>query len=294
MLNCNICNKIYASKNSLYNHNKKFHTNIENEIIIKNYLCKICNKIFTSRQGKYQHEKICKNKKETIHDLEIKKIELEKIKEENKLIQLKIKLQSINKIDTKTFKALNKILMNRSYINNTVNNTINNTINNINLISFGKEEIVELLTNQDKKMIMNSKYCCLEKMIELTNCGSYNQFKNIIITNIKDNFLYKYDDKLKYFVIANKLDTINELVNNRVMDIEVIYDELSTANKIDQQTKDIICSFLNKIQDDNIKFIDENENINYTNYKDYKINKIKILLYNNQDKITKDLALYFN
>ena len=84
MLNCNICNKIYASKNSLYNHNKKFHTNIENEIIIKNYLCKICNKIFTSRQGKYQHEKICKNKKETIHDMEKKKIELERIKEENK------------------------------------------------------------------------------------------------------------------------------------------------------------------------------------------------------------------
>lgn len=47
------------------------------------------------------------------------------------------------------------------------------------------------------------------------------------------------------------------------MDIEAIYDELSTANKIDQKTKNIIETFINKINNDNEKFEDRNDNITY-------------------------------
>ena len=57
-IRCNICNKDYSSKSSLYNHNKKYHDNKmqTNENInnmknkhfsdnnIKKYLCKFCNK----------------------------------------------------------------------------------------------------------------------------------------------------------------------------------------------------------------------------------------------------------
>ena len=42
---------------------------------------------------------------------------------------------------------------------------------------------------------MNAKFYCLEKLVEIIHCGNYNQFKNIIITNMKDNqeeeFFYK-------------------------------------------------------------------------------------------------------
>ena len=42
------------------------------------------------------------------------------------------------------------------------------------------------------------------------------------------------------------------------------------------------------------KFVDKQENITYTNYKDYKMHNIKILLYNNHDKITKDISLFIS
>ena len=56
---------------------------------------------------------------------------------------------------------------------------------------------------------MDAKMCCLEKLINIIHCDKYNQFKNIIITNMKDNYIYKYDDikglngnsKLLYYVI---------------------------------------------------------------------------------------------
>jgi hypothetical protein len=41
---------------------------------------------------------------------------------------------------------------------------------NFQLVGFGKEEITELLTNNEKKLIMNSKYDCLEKLIEIVHC----------------------------------------------------------------------------------------------------------------------------
>jgi hypothetical protein len=76
---CNICNKLYSSYKSLWNHNKEFHKNNNknkhiqqnnnnkniqqnNNIIklcdnIKKYYCNICNKNFNDRSNKWKHEK---------------------------------------------------------------------------------------------------------------------------------------------------------------------------------------------------------------------------------------------
>tara|TARA_B110000971_G_C19941716_1_gene469028 strand:+ start:398 stop:1144 length:747 start_codon:yes stop_codon:yes gene_type:complete len=228
-------------------------------------------------------------------DLEIEKVRLEKLKEETKLTKLKIKLQSIKRLDDKTFKAVNKYLMDRSYHNSQNNNVnSNNVINNYQILSIGNEDLKETLSLNDKKTIMNSRLCALEKMVEIVHCGGYDKFKNIIITNLKDNFAYKYDDDKGYFITATKNEVFNDLVSFRINDIEEIYDELSSANKIDSKTKELIQTFLDKIQNVDKPFTDENEDIKYPNYKSYKINNIKILLYNNQDKITKDIALLFS
>ena len=136
---------------------------------------------------------------------------------------------------------------------------------------------------------MNSRLGSLEKMVEITHCGDYNQFKNIIITNLKDNFAYRYDDIKGYFVAVTKNALLEDVVAHRVTDIEAIYDELQTANKIDAKTKKLIQDFLDRMGNDDAPFFD-NE-VKYDNFKSYKINNIKILLYNNQDKITKDIAL---
>jgi len=309
---CNICNKIYSSYKSLWKHNKNIHneknniltnnnsinTNNNNIISIKKvYNCKYCNKNYNFQQSKWYHEQKCSTK--------IKNDENEKNKKEIEVLKLKLQLEKTKRLNNKSFKAINQILKDRANekiqmtvtngnLNNHSNNNnqITNVTNNILQIQgFGNEEIVDALTIKDKKIILNSKYLCLEKFIEIAHCSNYTQFKNIIVTNLKDNFAYKFDEKLGYFIITTKNELLGDLINHSVFDIEAIYDELSEANKIDDYTKNIIQKFLDKIQDENTPFLDQEEEQNYDNYKKYKIDKIKILLYNNQDKITKDIAL---
>ena len=137
---------------------------------------------------------------------------------------------------------------------------------------------------------MNAKMCCLEKLINIIHCGKYNQFKNIIITNMKDNYIYKYDDVKCQFILSMKSNILNSLIDCRVSDIEIIYNELVENNKLDNQTKDMVEKFINKINNEYQKYndIDGKE---YESYKHHKINEVKVLLYNNQDKITNDISL---
>jgi hypothetical protein len=153
-----------------------------------------------------------------------------------------------------------------------------------------KEEVVELLTNKEKKLIINAKYGCLEKLVETVHCGKYNQFKNIIITNMKDQYMYKYDDNKGQFILSTKTEVLNSLINYRLDDLEVIYNDLIEDNKLDEKTKDIIEKFVNKINYCDSKFTDI-DGKNHDTYKHYKINEIKVLLYNNHDKITNDISL---
>ena len=224
-------------------------------------------------------------------------LELKLKQEEKEILRLKIKLQKSEKVDNITLKKLNKLLLERnnriknSTVNsNNINNVQNNIVNNYNIVGFGREEnINELLTYQEKRMILNSKLCSLEKLIEIVHCGKYNQFKNIIITNIRDNFMYKYDEGKGVFVLSNKNEVLNSLVDYRLGDLEIIYNDLLEKNKIDERTKKCIEEFINKINYDDNKFV--NGDREHENFKQYKINEIKVLLFNNQDKITNDISL---
>jgi len=336
--NCTICNKLYKSYQSLWNHNKKFHVdkNVARNIVIINdsvdnntavqesnllvtksnllvtksnlsLQCKYCHKIFNHKQNKYVHQKnVCeskyKKKAEEINKIkqekELAKIQLQVKKEETKILQLQIKLQKSNKIDNMTVKKLNKLLtlhnnriknINSNNNNNTINNNQQIINNNFQVVSFGKEEIIETLTNYEKRMIMSAKYKSLDKLIEIVHCGKYNQFKNIIITNMKDNYMYKYDDKLGHFILSTKADILNSLIEYRLGDLEIIYNDLLENNKLDNRTKDIIEKFVNKINSES-KYTDF-DGKEHDNYKQCKINEIKILLFNNQEKITNDISL---
>ena len=54
---------------------------------------------------------------------------------------------------------------------------------------------------------MNARYISLDKLIEIIH-SKYNQFKNIIITNMKDNYMYKLDEKTKD-IIEKFINKIN-------------------------------------------------------------------------------------
>ena len=308
---CINCDKEYSCYKSLWTHNKKHHngiktveTKVEEEVKNTNeYSCRICNKMYKYKQTRFRHEKTCTSIKQPSVELEVEKTKLErtKIEQENtkievekekmkqKTLELQIKLQGMKQIDNKTFKALNKLLIDRSTTNNTMNNTQNIT-NNYKIFSIGNEDVVKTLSMDDKRTILNRRICSLDKMVEMVHCGDYNMFKNIIITNLKDKYAYMYDENKGYFIITTKTDVLDNLMTNRMMDLEAVYDELSSANKIDEKTKKMIQSFLDKMENDKEPYTDEVEDVEHANYKAYKMNRIKILLYNNQDKITRDIA----
>ena len=302
--------------NTVNNNNNNNDNTVNNNNNNKIIFCDKCNKIFTSRQAKSLHnKKYCKvsnNELDKIkEETKQNNIELDKIKEETKqkelevilkkeearILKLKLKLQQADKVDNITLNKLNKMLLkhNNRIKNSNINSTVNsnNTINvqnNFQLVGFGKEEITELLTNNEKKLIMNSKYGCLEKLIEIVHCGKYNQFKNVILTNMKDNYMYKYDDTKSCFVLGTKSEIMNTLVDGKLFDLDIIYNDLLEKNKIDEKTKNCIEDFVNRIHNNDEKFTDI-EGKQHEDYKHYKISEIKLLLFNNQDKITNDISL---
>ena len=297
--NCSICDKIFLSKKNLLKHNRNVHEiycidkHRRKDEITNCYNCQYCKNEYRFIQSRWQHEKRCKIQKERENEEEAEKIKLikeENIRQKQQIIELQQKLLKTKKLDNKTFKALNKILIERSNINSNNNNTINNnTINNYQIVSIGNEDLLKTLTMQQKQQILNSRLNSLEKLVEITHCGELNQFKNIIITNLKDNYAYRYDAIRGYFIAVNKNTLLDNLVMLRLTDIEAIYDELKTANKIDDRTKKIIQNFLDKMENTETPVIENDTK--YENYKSFKIDNIKILLYNNQDKITKNIAL---
>ena len=304
--NCSICNKVYSSYKSLWTHNKNFHNKpviiktenqeqeIQNDCIL--FECRICNKKYKHKQSIYKHEKTCSGTKQTDKEIELEKcktINLDKEQETEKMkqktLELQIKLQGMKKMDDKTFKTINKLLRDRSTHNTTNNNTQNViNINFPNILSLGKENIPETLSRGEKKFILDSRLMSIDKMVEIVHCGRHNMFKNIVITNLKDKFAYKYDETKGYFITGNKTDLIDDLMTFRMLDLETIYDELSTAKKIDNKTKKFIQDFLDKMENEKPFSYGD---VDYPNYKSYKIDSIKILLYNNRDKLTQDIAL---
>jgi hypothetical protein len=165
-----------------------------------------------------------------------------------------------------------------------------NSNNVFNILTIGRENIEEILSQIEKKSVLNSRYSCLEELVKIVHCGEYNQFKNIIITNMKDNYMYKYDEKVGHFILSTKTEVLNSLIDYRLGDLEIIYNDLLEKNKLDEKTKECIEKFINKINNDESKYTDY-DGKEHSNYKQYKINEIKMLLFNNKDKIVNDICL---
>jgi hypothetical protein len=302
--NCNECKKKYSSYNSLWNHNKKFHTNKSIEINNdnKSFKCDYCNKYYTNKYILKNHYKTCSIKhyneqnndelcnndnelllKIKLTEKETELIKLEQMNKEKEILKLKLELkttQNTTNINNNNIKNINSQL-------NSNNVNINN---NFKIISIGRENLQELLSQIEKKIIMNSRFNCLEELVNIVHCKEYDQFKNILITNLKDDYAYKYCDKLNKFITIKKNEIIHDLVAERLENIREIYEELSTTNKINDSTKKLIKEFLNKMTNED-KYIEDSEGTTYKNFRTYKEHRVKILIYNNTDKISKDLAI---
>ena len=275
---CIECNKSYASYNSLWNHKKRYHITThksynshydDNNTIY----CEYCSKIFTHRQNKHRHIKSCSEKtkfdEERILDNAIKQAKIE---------QKKIQLNNIT--------------------NNITNS--NNNSNNTNYITYNfnseqdKNRATLLLDDATKMKLMLSSYCdYIPKLIEMIYCGDYIQFKNVLIKNLKSNFVYIYKDGK--FIAEEKELILNTLLENNYWNIESIVKDLANNNEINTKTLNKIetgHTTFNQMYENDDTFYDNKHNVKYKNFKEYNKQRVLLLLFNSRDKIKEQCALF--
>ena len=311
---CNICNKIYASYKSLWNHTNKFHINddknkfklnnmsaeskpkvslesaeskpkvspvsaesnlCKNIDITEQYFfnCKLCNKIYKHKQSKYRHEQLCKNIELKDDNKIIAELKKENLEIKNTLNEL---LKQC-KIHPKTLQKINKQLINGNVNNGTINNKT------VNIVKFGTEDLNKILSQSEILKILNRKMCSLEESIKIIHFNNDRpEFKNIYITNLKDQYAYTYDGSK--FSAVLKSDILEELIDNHIENIEYSAEEYK--EKLNHKTIEVLDKFIDKINNEEAIFIDKQHEKSYPNFKIYNINKIKLMIYNLSDKKT--------
>jgi hypothetical protein len=294
---CKHCNKGYASYQSRCNHIRRYHksklsidksdskkddksTNkpnisMKNEENLDEYKCKNCSKTYRHFQSRWKHEKTCKNI--NINPSENKIDEMKK-KMDKEIAEIKKEMEiKMNKEIEKMKDILQKSLKIHPKTLNKINNQLNNsgTINNITIIQLGHENLSEILNTKQKKNILNRQAMSLNDLVDLVHVsGKYKNFQNVYITNLQSTFAYKFDEKANKFIAVNKNELLNDLVDSRMYDIEKFYEEVSP--ELEPRKAEQIKKFIDRMgnEEDGLKGIKKEE--------------IKLILYNNKDKIIKN------
>ena len=298
---CELCEKSYSSIYSLSNHKRLYHTLEHDDKRYKNtednlYHCRYCDKKYKHCSNRSAHEKTCKPIEEPVlHIAEENakiKADNEKLKTENEkhketIIKLQDKLLKSSNLNVSTFKKLNKTLMKQRNQTNNVNsfNTVNNTIQ---ICNPGHEDIWPVLTEQQKIQIINAKYGSLDKLVEIIHCGEYNQFKNSVITNLNNDFAYTYDSDKGFFVTVTKDALLESIIEKREEELGIMYSEINDKTKIDENTMKTFNTFIGQLGSE--EPFNYSDTIKYPNFKEYKKDCIKVLLYNHNEQITRDIA----
>ena len=287
---CNICdNKKYSSYQSLWIHNKKFHDKIltksslivQETLLNKSLICENCNKVFKNRSTKCMHKKKCKVDANKINQLEEKNNKIDQLEETiNEMKeQFALILKEKGKMHHKTLQKFNNT------INTINNNNINNgkIINNINntYVKFGDLDYEKVLNNKQIKHILNHQYMSLEESIKQIHFNeALPEYSNIFITNMKDDLAYVFDGN--QFISVRKNEMLTELIDTHVKEINLSLEK--NKNKINEKYVIRLEKFLDMLNDDDTKFTDQNNQRTYPSYKAYKLNSIKLLIYNGSDK----------
>ena len=307
---CKVCNKKYTSYKSLWNHNKKYHIhdvsdnvsivsdnvsivsdNVSDNVSNKILKCKYCNKIYKHRSSKSQHEKNCKSNKSNKSNKNNEQYEINELKKE--LVEVKqtlLNLLNSNKIHPKTLQKINKQLINNTnnnsnnITNNTTNNNTTNTINNTTInntvnIKFGYEKLSDILNEKEMIKILNNCKMCVEESVKIVHFNDKRpEFRNILITNLRDNVAYIFDGNR--FIAQNKDYILSELFDKHFGNIEKHILNNEFMRKLNDS---ILCKYL-------IEFIDQingdqthSDFKNKDGYKIHKINELKNLIYNYSD-----------
>jgi hypothetical protein len=284
---CNQCLNIYKSYQSRWNHIKRVHCSTlrdnskgdskdfgkdcgkdsKDRLHSNNKLfeCRYCDKIYKHKQTRYSHELKCTNKEKESNEM---------IKLKNQVLEMSktiLDLQKVLKIHPKQLQKINNQLNNQNINNGNIFNSI---------VKLGNENLPEILNDKQKLSILNRQACSINQLVELIHIGGkFNQFKNVYITNLQSNFAYKYDDKVNKFIAVNKNDLLNDLIDCRIYDIQMFYEELES--KMEDNKSKQVKKFLDRITEEPL-------------FKNLKKEEIKLILYNNKESIKKTYEKYNN
>jgi len=291
---CNHCSKYYASYQSRCNHIRRYHKSITTEIpplpptvtpkehqnTPKNK-CVFCNIIFSRKDSLLRHinKNRCKNDNIPVEKNEIEEIKKENLEMKKEMIEYKAEMEKLKIIIQKSLKIHPKTLQK---INNQLNNINNGTINNtVNIIQLGKENLIKMLTMDEKISILNRQAMGINDLVKLVHTsGKYQKCMNVYITNLQNTIGYMYDEKQNNFIAVNKNELLNDLVDSRMYDIEKFYDKLQTKFEPEKATR--IKKFIDRMKNDDDCL------------KDLKKEEIKLILYNNRESISTILPKNLN
>jgi len=286
---CNTCNKIFDHKSTYNRHiNRKFKCkkNIENKIennvsaenspfgmalpkleCIDDTTCKYCLKSYSTNSNLNKHQKKCKSK----IDIELKeelfqllKLEINKNNKDLEKQNLFLKLQ-INNLQ----KELNSDITTNITTNHNYTSISNTNCNNktINILAYEKTDLSHL-TDKDFESIMKKCYKSVPTLIEKTHFNPLKpENKNIYISNIKQNFIMKYNGGK--WILSNKDETLDDLYENSSNILEDKIENWETNKfKYDKVAVERFYKFLDNKDKDKVK----------NGIKD----EIKLILYNNK------------
>jgi hypothetical protein len=292
---CKICNKYYKTYVTLWKHNKKFHNikasktldnvniapqnNSKNgELYTSTYICTYCNKNYSRKDNLSRHQKTCKAKEDEVR---IMKQQINELKEQFALI-----LKEKGKMHPKTLQKINKQMNNITNNNNSHNNNNNDYSVHNTYIAFPNLDYTKIFTSSQIKGILNKQYMSLEESIKQVHFNeNLPEYSNIFITNMRDDLAYVFNGK--EFVAVKKNTMLNELVDVHTIEINLSLEKY--RKKLDLSVIDILEKFLNKLNDQYTKKIDYDTDKTYPNYKAYKIDHIKLMIYNESDKNKLDI-----
>ena len=250
---CEICNKLYASYKSLWNHNKKYHNHLDNhdnhldnhsEDKQKKYICSKCNKEFSYFQNRWRHEKNCKN------------------------------IITNNTINNNTINIIN---------NNNNNNNNNNTINNNTIINnkiiinkIGNENILEIPV-KDVLKIFKDEFFSIQSIIELLYFNeNLPQNHYFCTTNLESNYSSIYNTDAQKIDKSRKKYLFEEILNNSYNKLKLLYGAYKNRFSYKRQQK--IETRIKELNELNIAFFSTKVKKNY-------VKSINVLSYNNKDLI---------
>jgi len=215
-----------VNKNNQHKLTKINKNSTENKI---SAICKFCSKKLSCYKSCNRHEKTCKEKN-NIEEQSNDKTELQQ-NYDALVIQVEKLMNEVAILKTKnTSKISNKI-------NNINKGTVNNIVINRTCVNYGSENIDYITFNKFIKLL-ETPLSAIPKLIELKFFNEkHPENHNIKITNIHDKFAKIYKDKK--WLVSNKKDIIQELVENGYADFEEFKDlnEEELTNKIKERYK---------------------------------------------------------